>query len=288
MADPVPALRTVADLRAAVARWRAAGESVGLVPTMGALHAAHFALVEAARRKCDRVVASIFVNPKQFGPNEDFGSYPRGEEADRRGLAAYRVDAAYCPSAAEMYPDGFATTVAVGGPLVKDLCAADRPGHFDGVATVVAKLLIQSGADHAFFGEKDFQQLQIIRRMAADLDLSVAIHGQPIVRESDGLALSSRNSYLDARARAVAPQLYATLAWAAQHLAAGADVADVLAAGRRHLAQNFDSVDYLAYRRSSDLMPLQEAPPTEAARVLAAVRLDGTRLIDNVPVEAPA
>ncbi len=286
MAEPVPALRSVAALREAVAPWRAAGARVGLVPTMGALHAAHYSLVEAARQRCDRVVASIFVNPKQFGPNEDFASYPRQEEADRRGLAEYGVDAAYCPSAAEMYPAGFATTVSVGGPLAADLCAADRPGHFDGVATVVAKLLIQAGPDEAFFGEKDFQQLQIIRRLATDLDLPTAIHGCPIVRESDGLALSSRNSYLDGPARATAPQLYATLHATAERLAAGNDVGEVLDSGRQHLARHFDAVDYLAYRRASDLAPLATAPPAEPARVLAAVRLAGTRLIDNVPVAA--
>ena len=192
--------RSVGELRQRVSAWRAAGERIGLAPTMGALHAGHLALVAAAQARCRRTVVSIFVNPRQFGPREDFSTYPRPEAADLEKLAAAAADLVFIPAVAEMYPDGFATTISVGGPS-EGLCGAQRPGHFDGVATVVAKLLIQVAPDAAFFGEKDYQQLLVVRRMARDLDLPVEIVGVPTVREADGLALSSRNVYLSAEER---------------------------------------------------------------------------------------
>ena len=188
-------VRTVADLRQAVAVWRAAGERVGLVPTMGALHDGHLSLVRAAFAQCRRTIVSIFVNPTQFGPNADFDRYPRDLDGDVAKLAPLGVDVVFNPDVAEMYPSGFATTVTVAG-LTDGLCGPFRPGHFAGVATVVSKLLNQAGADAAFFGEKDWQQLQVIRRLARDLDIPVAIVGVPTVREADGLAMSSRNLYL--------------------------------------------------------------------------------------------
>ncbi|MHA1113172.1 MAG: pantoate--beta-alanine ligase, partial [Alphaproteobacteria bacterium] len=191
MSGKLDIVRTVADLRARVRAWRGAGETVALVPTMGALHDGHLALVGAARAACDRVVATLFVNPTQFGEGEDFESYPRTEADDAAKLATVGTDLLYAPSAAEMYPDGFATNISVSG-VAEGLCGAGRPGHFDGVATVVTKLLSQGSPDMAFFGEKDYQQLCVIRRFVRDLDIPVDIRGVPTVREADGLALSSR------------------------------------------------------------------------------------------------
>src|SRR5262249_21433730 len=199
-----PVARSIAALRRMVAAWRAQGDNIGLVPTMGALHRGHLALVAAAQAECRRVVVSIFVNPRQFGPQEDFAAYPRPEEADLAVLAEARVDLAFIPTVAEIYPPGAATTISVAG-LSEGLCGAHRPGHFDGVATVVAKLLIEAAPDRAYFGEKDYQQLLVVTRMARDLDLPVAIVGVPTVREPDGLALSSRNVYLAPDERTVAP-----------------------------------------------------------------------------------
>ena len=210
--------RTIADLRRQLARWRGSGEGIGLVPTMGALHAGHMALVGAARTECDRVVASIFVNPKQFAANEDLGSYPRREAADLDLLRAAGVDLAFVPAAPEIYPPHFSTLVRVGG-LSEGLCGAHRAGHFDGVATVVAKLLIQSLPDAAYFGEKDYQQLMVVRRLARDLDLPMRIEGVATVREPDGLALSSRNVYLSAEERRRAPELARVLHGIAARLA---------------------------------------------------------------------
>src|SRR5437763_3688893 len=202
--------RTVAALRQAVAGWRGRQERVGLVPTMGALHRGHLALVEAARRDCQRVVGSLFVNPKQFGPREDVTAYPRDEAADLAKFRQGGVDLVFAPTVAEMYPGGFATTVQVGG-IGDALEGAHRPGHFDGVATVVAKLLLQCLPDAAFFGEKDYQQLLVVRRLVDDLDIPVRIEGVPTVREADGLALSSRNAYLSPDERRTAPLLHRVL-----------------------------------------------------------------------------
>ena len=278
----LPTVRTVADLRAVVGAWHHAGERVALVPTMGALHRGHLALVERGRALCPRVVTSLFVNPTQFGPNEDFGRYPRDEAADAALLASVGCDLLYAPGVSEMYPDGFAVTVTP-GPIAERQCGPFRPGHFAGVATVVTKLLLQSQADVALFGEKDFQQLQVIRRVARDLDIPVAIEGVPTVRESDGLALSSRNVYLTPEQRAVAPAIYRTLQEMARRLEAGGDVAAVSADGLAALARaGFSAIDYLEIADAETLAPL--ARLDRPGRILAAVWLGKTRLIDNIAV----
>lgn len=275
--------RTVADLRVLVAGWRQGGARIGLVPTMGALHAGHMALVAAARSRCDRVVASIFVNPKQFGPAEDLGSYPRPQAVDLDMLRRAAIDLAYLPGVEEIYPPGFATLVRVGG-LSEGLCGAHRPGHFDGVATVVAKLLIEVLPDIAYFGEKDYQQLAIIRRLARDLDLPVHIEGVPTVREPDGLALSSRNLYLSAEERRIAPGLARVLRTIAAALAREPDrVARELARGSAELERVGLAVEYLEIRDAETLAPATAAIAAPA-RVIAAVRLGRTRLIDNMPI----
>ena len=275
--------RTVADLRVLVAGWRQGGARIGLVPTMGALHAGHMALVAAARSRCDRVVASIFVNPKQFGPAEDLGSYPRPQAVDLDMLRRAAIDLAYLPGVEEIYPPGFATLVRVGG-LSEGLCGAHRPGHFDGVATVVAKLLIEVLPDIAYFGEKDYQQLAIIRRLARDLDLPVHIEGVATVREPDGLALSSRNLYLSAEERRIAPGLARVLRTIAAALAREPDrVARELARGSAELERVGLAVEYLEIRDAETLAPATAAIAAPA-RVIAAVRLGRTRLIDNMPI----
>jgi pantoate--beta-alanine ligase len=278
----LPVARSVAELRRHVAGWRAAGEQVGLVPTMGALHAGHLALVAAAQARYRRAVVSIFVNPKQFGPHEDFSSYPRPEADDLAKLTAARADLAYIPAATEMYPDGFATAISVCGPS-EGLCGAHRPGHFDGVATVVAKLLIQAAPDAAFFGEKDYQQLMVVRRMARDLDLPVEIAGVPTVREADGLALSSRNVYLSAEERLIAPNLNRIMREAAARIAHGAAPAAVLRQAVAALSESGLSVEYLELRDAASLTPVARTP-VRPARLLAAVHLGKTRLIDNIAV----
>lgn len=275
----------VADLRSALAAWRRAGAVIGLVPTMGALHAGHRALIEAARRECARVVATIFVNPKQFAPNEDFAGYPRNEAADLDLLHGAGVDLAFLPEGAEMYPPGFATSVAVAG-LTGDLCGRHRPGHFDGVATVVTKLLLQALPDLAYFGEKDYQQLLVIRRLARDLDIPVRIVGVPTVREADGLALSSRNLYLSPQERRTAPALARVLREIAAALAREPEAAArELARGRTALEGAGFAVEYLELRDAETLAPRASAAGAPA-RLFAAARLGRTRLIDNLPVAA--
>jgi pantoate--beta-alanine ligase len=279
----VEVVRTIADLRARRARWQTAGEPVGLVPTMGALHRGHMALVGAARRQCNRVVVSIFVNPKQFGPNEDLAAYPRREAADLDMLRQAGVDVAFVPAASEVYPPGFATLVRVGG-LGDGLCGAHRPGHFDGVTTVVAKLLLQTLPDAAYFGEKDYQQLTIVRRLVRDLDIPVGIEGVPTMREADGLALSSRNQFLSPSERRIAPLLARVLHEIAAALAAvPAAVARETGRGRTVLAEAGFAVDYLEIREAGTLAPVAAAI-TAPSRVFAAARLGRTRLIDNMPV----
>lgn len=274
-------VRTVADLRAAIGRWRAEGLRVAFVPTMGALHDGHLALVAAGRAAADRVVVSVFVNPTQFAAGEDFDTYPRNEAGDRARLG--QADLLYAPPVAEMYPPGFATAVEVAG-LDQGMCGASRPGHFRGVATVVTKLLLQVLPDVALFGEKDWQQLQIIRRLVRDLDIPVAVQGVPTVREADGLALSSRNAYLDADQRRIAGELPRILGATARDIAAGTPVARALDSGRAALAAaGFDSVDYLELRTAEDLMPLATLTGGPA-RLFVAARLGATRLIDNIPV----
>jgi pantoate--beta-alanine ligase len=278
---------TIVDLRSHIAGWRKSGERVGLVPTMGALHEGHLALVRAARAECDRVVATIFVNPKQFAPNEDLDAYPRREEADLAMLGSAGVDLVLMPVTAEIYPPGFATTVQVAG-LTDCLCGAHRPGHFDGVATVVTKLLLQSLPDAAYFGEKDYQQLLVVRRLARDLDIPVRIAGVPTVREADGLALSSRNAYLSPEEGRIAPNLARILRRIAAALAAQpGTVASEAAQGRADLESAGLAVEYLEIREADTLAPVT-ATITGPARVFAAVHLGRTRLIDNLPITREA
>jgi pantoate--beta-alanine ligase len=251
---------------------------------MGALHDGHLALVRAAQAECNRVVASIFVNPKQFAPSEDLGSYPRREAADLALLRALGVDLAFLPSVEEMYPPEFVTTVRMSG-LTEGLCGAHRAGHFDGVATVVTKLLVQSLPDAAYFGEKDYQQLMVVRRLARDLDIPVRIAGVPTVREADGLALSSRNAYLSPEERRIAPALAQVLRSIAAELSRHpATVAQEITQGFSRLREAGLAVEYLEIRDAETLAPVT-AEVIAPSRVFAAVHLGRTRLIDNVPVE---
>lgn len=275
-------VREIAALRAAVAEWRRAGDSIALVPTMGALHCGHLALVSAARLRCTRVVATIFVNPKQFDVAADLESYPGDFARDREMLQEAGTDLLFAPAAERIYPPGFATTVSVRG-LTDCLCGATRPGHFDGVATVVSKLLLQAAPDLAFFGEKDYQQLLLVRRMARDLDIPVGIESVATVRDGDGLALSSRNFKLSPEQRTRAPALFRILSRTAADLAAGAAAGPVLERGRESLREaGFARVDYLELRAGDTLAALDKATP--GARVFAAVWLGTVRLIDNLPV----
>jgi pantoate--beta-alanine ligase len=280
---PVAIVREVAALRAAVAKWRKAGETVGLIPTMGSLHAGHLALVRRAKAECDRAVATIFVNPKQFDRKEDLASYPRNEEQDVRLLASVGCDLLYTPKVEVMYPEGFAANVSLSG-LTECLDGLHRPGHFDGVATVVTKLLLQALAERAYFGEKDFQQLMIVSRLVADLDIPTEIRPVETVREPDGLALSSRNLLLTAEQRAAAPLLAQVLRETAAQLAGGGKAAGaLLSEARRRLGQGgFTKVDYVELRSAETLAPLTHA--TTPARLLAAAWLGSTRLIDNLAV----
>ena len=276
-------VRDLAGLRDAVAAFRAEGATIALVPTMGALHAGHMALIEAARRPGTKVIASIFVNPKQFGPNEDLARYPRREAADARLLADHGCDLLWAPPVEVMYPEGFATNVSVSG-VSDGLDGAARPGHFDGVATVVTKLFNQTRADVAYFGEKDFQQLAVIRRFVADLDMAIEIVGVPTQRDDDGLALSSRNIYLDEEQRAKAIALPRALGVAARSIARGDDPEGALAEARGALVAAGFEVDYVAL---ADAETLAESPGADRPRrLLAAARMGTTRLIDNVAVEA--
>ena len=277
-------VRTVADLRRQVSAIRARGETVALVPTMGALHDGHLELIRHARRRCRHVVASLFVNPKQFDRPDDLAAYPRDETGDREQLARNGCDLLFAPGVEQMYPEGFATRVNV-TQVTEPLEGAHRPGHFTGVATVVTKLLLQCLPDVAAFGEKDYQQLITIQRLVRDLDIPVEIDGVPTVREPDGLALSSRNRRLSADARARAAELYAVLADSADALADGrGSAATVLAKGRARLGRaGFEAIDYLDLRAADDLTQLDRAD--RPARLLAAAWLEGVRLIDNVPVD---
>ena len=280
----LPIVRTVSDLRAEVAAWRRQGLTVGLVPTLGALHEGHLSLVRRALEEADRVVASVFVNPTQFAPGEDFEAYPRDEAHDAELLASAGCHLLYAPSPDQVYPPGFSTTVTV-AKVSEPLEGERRPTHFAGVATVVSKLLIQAGPDLAVFGEKDYQQLQVIRRLARDLDLPTRIVGAPTVRAEDGLALSSRNAYLTAEQRPVAGILNRVMKALAEAAAAGEPLepaeqaaADVL------LEAGFDTVDYITVRHADDLSPLRPTVGDVPARVLVAAWLGKTRLIDNMEV----
>jgi pantoate--beta-alanine ligase len=278
----VPIVRTVAALRTIVAEWRREAASVAVVPTMGALHEGHLSLVRAALEKADRVIVTLFVNPKQFNSAADLAAYPRTEVEDAAKLAPLGAHLLYAPDAAEIYPDGFATAVSVGG-ISEGLCGAFRTGHFDGVATVVAKLFLQTGADLAFFGEKDFQQLHVVRRMARDLDIPITVIGCPTVREEDGLALSSRNVRLSPGERLAAPKLASILHTAARQIVGGAPVNQTLAEARAAiLSAGYREVEYLELRADADLRPLNALYCP--ARLLVAAWLGNTRLIDNVGV----
>ncbi|MEQ1819764.1 MAG: pantoate--beta-alanine ligase [Terricaulis sp.] len=282
MTSPLPVVRDVPSLRTEVAAWRASGLRVGLVPTMGALHEGHLSLVRTAKEKCDRVITTLFVNPRQFAPHEDFERYPRDEAGDSAMLAGAGCDLLFAPERAVMYPEGFATNVIV-SDVSTPLEGEFRPHFFGGVATVVAKLLLQSLPDAAYFGEKDYQQLQVIKRMARDLDIPVAIEGCATVREPDGLAMSSRNAYLNADERRVAARLNHLMHDAIKAAHSGGAIAAIEADAARHLlAAGFTSVDYIAIRDAETLAPITDL--ARPARILAAAWLGKTRLIDNMAV----
>ncbi|MER9701765.1 pantoate--beta-alanine ligase [Mesorhizobium sp. M0146] len=276
----VPIVRSVDQLRESVAAWRCEGVRIALVPTMGVLHEGHLSLVRAALEKADRVIVTLFVNPKQFNSQADLAAYPRTENEDAAKLAPVGAHLLYAPDAEEMYPAGFATTVSVCG-VSEGLCGTFRPGHFDGVATVVAKLFLQTSADFGFFGEEDFQQIHLVRRMARDLDIPITIVACPTVREADGLALSSRNVRLSPAERAVAPKLSSVLLKTAERLERGSPIMPTLAESRAAiLTAGYREVEYLELRDEADLQPITSLD--RPARLLAAAWLGGTRLIDNV------
>ncbi|MGF1650599.1 MAG: pantoate--beta-alanine ligase [Hyphomicrobiaceae bacterium] len=283
---PILVVSTVARMRELVRDWRARSQSVALVPTMGALHDGHLALVRRAKAAADRVVTSIFVNPTQFAPHEDFTTYPRTFESDCAKLAALGCDAVWAPTAAEMYPDGFATTISLGGPA-EGLETDFRPNFFKGVATVCCKLFTQVAPDVAVFGEKDYQQLCVIQRMVSDLDLPLSIIGHPTVREASGLAMSSRNAYLDDSERDVATALHRTMSELAARVRSG----DAIGPSEREAAAQlldagFSSVDYITVRNARTLRPIDVGDHAARlqSRILAAAWLGKTRLIDNIPV----
>ncbi len=272
-------ISNVADLRTRVAGWRLKGETVALVPTMGALHAGHLSLVALAQKAAARVVVSIFVNPTQFGPNEDFSRYPRQLEADSALLQQAGANVVFTPAVDDVYPSGFATAIKV-AKLDRPMEGAVRPGHFDGVATVVAKLLLMAAPDVAIFGEKDWQQLAIIRRMVADLNLPVQIEGAAIARDHDGLALSSRNAYLSADERQRAAALPAAMRTASRAISAGENPDEAIATALEQLAAAGFITDYLTL---ADAASLGEPVPGQPQRLFVAARIGATRLIDNWP-----
>jgi pantoate--beta-alanine ligase len=281
MARGLVVARTLKVLDRTIGRYRVAGETLALVPTMGALHAGHLALVRRARRRANRVVVSIFVNPAQFAPTEDFSTYPRNFETDIAALRAEHIDLVWAPPRELMYPEGFATSINVRGPATVDLEDRFRPHFFGGVATVVAKLFTQCRPDFALFGEKDYQQLKTVTRMAIDLDLKVKVIGVPTVREKDGLALSSRNAYLSPAERAVAPTLYRTLKESAARIAAREPIARVMSEGWLAIEAAGFAVDYFEARHSDTLRRI-ETTQDGPVRLLVAARLGMTRLIDNI------
>jgi pantoate--beta-alanine ligase len=278
----VQTIRDMDGLRSAIAALRQDGSRIAFVPTMGALHAGHMALVEEAKRCARHVVASVFVNPTQFGPNEDFSRYPRQEAKDAALLKAHGCALLWLPPVEAMYPEGHSTTISVAG-VSEGLCGASRPGHFDGVATVVAKLFNQVRPDIALFGEKDYQQLAVIRQMARDLDFPVEVRGVPTQRDADGVALSSRNAYLSQEERIAARALPRALGAAAQAIQEGRDAREALESARAALmAAGFNPIDYVELRDAETLQPVTHL--ARPARILAAARMGGTRLIDNLPV----
>ena len=275
-------IRQKAKLQAQTRDWRLSGETIGVVLTMGALHDGHLSLVRAAHARADRVIVTVFVNPRQFNNPEDLENYPRTEESDARILAPLKIDTLYVPDPEEIYPAGFSTTISVSG-VSDGLCGGDRPGHFDGVATVVTKLLLQTDADYTFFGDKDYQQLQVVRRVANDLDLKTEIVACPTVREEDGLAMSSRNLRLGSGARATAPVLGRVLESAANVIGRGGNVSQALeTAHQALLVAGFDKVDYFELRSDPGLLAIETAD--QPARLFAAAWLNGVRLIDNLSI----
>lgn len=282
MAAKLPVVRHYQELRAAVRRWRGAGQTVALVPTMGALHEGHISLVRLARKHAKRVVVSLFVNPTQFGPQEDFAAYPRDEQGDWQKLANAKTDLLYAPMVDDMYGEDFSTRVEVIG-LTGGLEGASRAHHFAGVTTVVTKLFLQCLPDVALFGEKDYQQLLVIRQMVRDLNFPITIVPGPTVRAPDGLALSSRNAYLDPNERNLAPHFHAVLTDIASEIATGHPIHEVMLVGRDRLEGLGFRVDYIEVRDAESFLPV-EPPLTAPARVLGAVGLGRVRLIDNVPL----
>ena len=275
-------VRTVTELRGRVGAWRKENQSIALIPTMGSLHAGHLSLMQLGREQCNKVIATIFVNPLQFSPSEDFETYPREENDDVRKLIDEDVDLLFAPDVKEMYQTGAITTINVGG-LTDSLCAVSRPGFFDGVATVVTKLLLQALPDVAIFGEKDYQQLLVIKRLVTDLDIPVKIIGGPTIREIDGLALSSRNVYLDPKSRSIAPAIYNILNRYASAISKGNDVEKCLKLAKKDIQDaGFGKIDYLDLRNEQTLQrcTTKEQP----SRLFAAVWLGSTRLIDNISV----
>jgi pantoate--beta-alanine ligase len=277
-----PIFRSVESLRDTVRGWKSTGQTVGVVPTMGALHEGHLSLARRARSECDRVITTIFVNPKQFNNPEDLKKYPRTEEADAALLATVPVDAIFAPPVDEVYPEGFGTNVSVSG-VSEPLEGKMRPGHFDGVATVVTKLFGMTLADRGYFGQKDWQQLQVVLKLVRDLNLPVQIVGCETIRDPDGLAMSSRNVRLTPEGRAKAPVLYAALSAATAEIRAGLpDRMAIREAAEQIRAAGFDRVEYIELRDAATLIPSDD--PTRPRRMLAAAWLDGVRLIDNIPV----
>lgn len=277
-----PIIRSLSELRSLTKAWHRDDKVIGVVPTMGALHQGHLSLARAARQECDRVIVTIFVNPKQFNNPDDLKNYPRTEEDDARKLAPIGVDAIYVPDGEQMYPGGFATNVMVSG-LTDMLCGAHRPGHFDGVATVVSKLFLQTSADRAYFGQKDYQQLQVVTRMARDLDIPIQVIGCPTIREEDGLAMSSRNLLLSDRARITAPRLNAVMEEVAQRLRSDQTMTTLTPYAEEQLTQaGFTEVEYIELRAADGLTLLDR--PNQPARLFAAAWLAGVRLIDNIEV----
>ncbi len=277
-----PILRRLADLRAQASQWR--DKKIGVVPTMGALHQGHLSLVEAAKSDCDHVIVTIFVNPKQFNNPDDLANYPRTEHDDAEKLAPFGVDLIYVPAPEEIYPDGFATTVTVSG-LTDMMEGPNRPGHFEGVATVVAKLFLQTQADWAYFGEKDYQQLMVVRRMARDLDIPIEVIGCPTVREPSGLAMSSRNQRLSPEGLRIAAQKHRIMQGTAKDLASGDAFPDIVDTAKAQLLKaGFTEVEYFELRCAETLEALTHAD--RPARLFVAAWADGVRLIDNIAVPA--
>jgi pantoate--beta-alanine ligase len=276
-------VRTIAELRQHTSRWRIAGQTIGLIPTMGALHNGHLSLIKLAQGKCDRVIATIFVNPRQFLPNEDFDEYPRNEESDIQKLIGMGVDLLFAPKAPEMYQPDASTTVVI-SKLTDCLCATSRPGFFDGVGTVVTKLLIQALPDLAIFGEKDYQQLLVIKRLTRDLDIPAEIVGAPTIREADGLAVSSRNVFLSKANRETASKVFEILKKTATAIALGNDVSIACEEARSELMlAGFSEIDYFEARHSETLELIQSFE--NSGRLFAAVWLGSTRLIDNLEIK---